>query len=88
MHVAVTKEIIAHSRELLKDFDRPRTQVCPVALAIREAFGDGRAVSVSQWAVHVWGNSLLVWFPQEVCRWIETFDRNLPVAPIEFDLQL
>jgi len=64
---------------------RSRTETCPVALAIKDAFSDLR-VKVFWNHIHIKGKNIFL--PDEIVKWIDDFDKCRPSKPITFDLEV
>jgi hypothetical protein len=60
---------------------------CPISLALKRAFPGAWSVSLlTQVAVFFMGGSLKARIPDSALLFMAAFDDNLPVSPIEFDL--
>jgi hypothetical protein len=85
MLIQVTQEDIDSGRRLLCGPEwRPRSQYCPIALAIERAICAPVWVGDTVWGFK--GGPVNRTLPRAAAEWADDFDQGRPVAPFEFEL--
>lgn len=85
MRVEVTEENIADA-EVFRKRRNLRSTKCPIALALRELFG--QHVSVGPEHCTISSRSISASLPKEAIKFLEDFDDGKPVQPFSFELEL
>lgn len=58
---------------------------CPIALALKDQGYPDCRVFEDEVNLNAWHGSV-TWLPAVACEFVRKFDREMPVKPIEFDL--
>ena len=79
---------ISVTQEHIKNGSRRSNKYCPIALAVKEANPDAKAVFVGvsfMWMRDGAGDAHEWNLPAIASKWVSAFDRHQPVAPFEFE---
>lgn len=75
---------ISVKQEHIERGEREEPYACPVALAMRESLGKKVYVDRLEFLIN---GSVVAKLPKSCARFIETFDRGLPVKPFSFRIK-